>query len=110
MLAEQLAISRELTQKVKEDDSDNEDEEDEVPLIFSSNDKDNPWVNNAKTECEIDEFVKSYRKYCDENNKNLDENKVTEVGRRSISTLKENTVNNKLKEQKPGEPSKAGAR
>lgn len=109
MLAEQLAISRELTQKVgREDNSDNEDDVDEIPLVLSSNDKENPWMNNVKTESEINEFVKSYRKYWDGKNKNPHEGKVMEIDIGSTSSLKENTVNNKLKEQKSEETNKAG--
>lgn len=106
MLAEQLAISRELTQKVKqEDSSDNEDEEDEVaPPVLSSTDKENPWMNNVKSESEIDEFVKSYRQYWDEKNKKSED---AEVDRGSTSFLKENTMNNRLEEQKSKESSKS---
>lgn len=64
MLAEQLTISRELTQKIKRlNDSDNEDEENNPSLALLNNDKKNPWINNAKSEFEVDEFIERYRKY-----------------------------------------------
>lgn len=98
MLAQQLAISRELTQKVKRgDDSDEENEEGEEPLVLSNNDKENPWMNNVKTESEIDDFVKSYREYWDE--KKSQEEKVVGIENESKSSVKKHTLDNKLEKQ-----------
>ncbi|KAK2575960.1 hypothetical protein KPH14_007321 [Odynerus spinipes] len=70
VLAQQLSIGRELTQKIKVADGseDENDEEDSTPLLLSNNNKENPWVNAVKTDSEIDEFVKSYRAYWDKKN------------------------------------------
>lgn len=66
MLAQQLTISRDLTQKLKVDDSESEEE----PVAQKKkSDESNPWVNDVKTNEEIDSFVNSYRKYWDEKNK-----------------------------------------
>lgn len=104
MLAEQLSISRELTQKIRPvDDSDEEeDEENESPLVLSSSDKDNPWMNSTKSKSEIDEFVECYRKYHDEKKKRAEETKVTaEVDHesKSASTTNERKLDDKLQEE-----------
>lgn len=52
-----MAISRELTQKVKRTDSDEEDEEDEILLKNKE--------NKTNLESEIDDFLKSCREYYD---------------------------------------------
>ncbi|XP_053978381.1 U3 small nucleolar RNA-associated protein 14 homolog A [Hylaeus volcanicus] len=70
-LAQQLSVSRELTQKLRKPDDNEMDNEDESPMQPILDDKENPWVNNSKTETEIDEFVKSYRKYWDKQNSKL---------------------------------------
>lgn len=71
----------------------------------SSNDKENPWINNTKSESEIDQFISSYRKYWDDQksqfenqqsdtiNKNKTEikNKQTEV---SSKSLKDSNISN----------------
>ncbi|XP_011315406.1 U3 small nucleolar RNA-associated protein 14 homolog C [Fopius arisanus] len=70
VLAQQLSISKELTQKVKKvEDS---EEEDEGVVVDGG---DNPWTNPVKSEEEIQEFVKGYRKYWEERNKTLDQKK-----------------------------------
>ncbi|KZC09475.1 U3 small nucleolar RNA-associated protein 14 like protein A, partial [Dufourea novaeangliae] len=71
-LAQQLSVGRELTQKLKKaDDSDEEDENNSSPVLPPTADAENPWVNNDKTESEVDNFIKSYRKYWDEQNAQL---------------------------------------
>ncbi|XP_068967288.1 U3 small nucleolar RNA-associated protein 14 homolog A [Bombus flavifrons] len=82
-LAQQLSVGRELTQKLrKSNDSEEEDSGDDTFVQkLLVNDKENPWVGNIKTESEINEFVKSYRKYWDDQNKKLEnklENKQTD--------------------------------
>ncbi|KAJ8672841.1 hypothetical protein QAD02_004101 [Eretmocerus hayati] len=70
VLAEQLAISRELTQKVKkDDDSNDEDCDQDLSMQVLSSDKENPWMNAVKTGSEVEEFIKGYRKYWDERNR-----------------------------------------
>ncbi|CAD1476602.1 unnamed protein product [Heterotrigona itama] len=68
-LAQQLSVGRELTQKLKKS---NDSEEEDTPVQFLASDKENPWVGSVKTESEIDKFVKSYRKYWDDQNKKLE--------------------------------------
>lgn len=70
VLAQQLSIGRELTQKVKiaNDSDDENNEEDSIPQKLSNNNKENPWVNEVKTESEINEFIKTYRAYWDAKN------------------------------------------
>ncbi|XP_043493693.1 U3 small nucleolar RNA-associated protein 14 homolog A isoform X1 [Polistes fuscatus] len=75
-LAQQLSIGRELTQhlKVADDSSDNDDDdndgdnENSMSFKLSDTTKENPWINEVKTENEIDEFINSYRKYWDAKN------------------------------------------
>ncbi|XP_076247474.1 U3 small nucleolar RNA-associated protein 14 homolog A [Calliopsis andreniformis] len=85
-LAQQLIISQELTQKVrKSNDSDEEEDEDNSPSTqLVVNDKENPWVGDVKTESEIDEFIKGYRKYWDERNTELQKQKP-DVNRKNIT-------------------------
>ena len=71
-LAQQLKISRELSQKIrKPNDSEEEGENGNASIQSLVTDKENPWVGNIKTGAEIDEFVTGYRKYWDEQNKKL---------------------------------------
>lgn len=65
-----MAISKELTQKVKRTDSDEEEDEDEDENenVEDKEDKNNDILlkeNNIKTESEIDDFIKLCRKYYD---------------------------------------------
>ncbi|KAG7188089.1 hypothetical protein KM043_015939 [Ampulex compressa] len=79
-LAQQLSINRELTQKIKNVvDSDEEKHKNNVPPQISVEDEENPWINNRKTASEIDEFVKSYRKYWDTQHSNS-EKKIFPIG------------------------------
>lgn len=66
-LAQQLMISRELTQKVQADDDRSESEDENVPKAPTVN-KDNPWVNEIKTSEEVETFLKGYRKFWEEKN------------------------------------------
>lgn len=75
VLAQQLAISRDLTEKLKENDDNSESEsEEEKNAINSSEHINNAWINGIKTEEEITSFITSYRKYWDEHNK---QNKIS---------------------------------
>lgn len=71
VLAQQLTISRDLTQKLKTNDNSESEEESTVPS--KTPDPSNPWVNGIKTSEEIDNFIQSYRKYWDEKNKEIKE-------------------------------------
>ncbi|XP_028133865.1 U3 small nucleolar RNA-associated protein 14 homolog A [Diabrotica virgifera virgifera] len=76
-LATQLALSRELTQKLKSVNSDSEDEgavEDETSPTNQKVDESNPWVNGIKPTKEVADFVSGYRKYWNEVNKNNNKN------------------------------------
>ncbi|XP_031831008.1 U3 small nucleolar RNA-associated protein 14 homolog A isoform X2 [Nomia melanderi] len=71
-LAQQLSIGRELTQKSREiNDSEEENEIDDSPVQSTATDAENPWVQNVKTDSEIDDFIKSYRNYWDKENNQL---------------------------------------
>ncbi|OAD57563.1 U3 small nucleolar RNA-associated protein 14 like protein A, partial [Eufriesea mexicana] len=62
-LAQQLSISRDLTQKLrKQSESEEEDESDSRHEQLLVNDKGNSWTENTKTKSEIDEFVENYHK------------------------------------------------
>lgn len=93
-LAQQLSISRDLTQKLKNpNDSDEEDEGDTSSIQFLINDKENPWMKDIKSESEIDEFVKSYRKYWDNQNNELQKKNL------NINTNDNKEMNNSSKDK-----------
>uniref|UniRef100_V9I959 U3 small nucleolar RNA-associated protein 14 A n=2 Tax=Apis cerana TaxID=7461 RepID=V9I959_APICE len=93
-LAQQLSISRDLTQKLKNpNDSDEEDEGDTSSIQFLVNDKENPWMKHIKTESEIDEFVKSYRKYWNNQNNELQKKDL------NINTNDSKQMNNSSKDK-----------
>ncbi|XP_014471605.1 PREDICTED: U3 small nucleolar RNA-associated protein 14 homolog A [Dinoponera quadriceps] len=108
VLAEQLSIGRELTQKVRPaDDSgeDDENDENEAPLVLLSSDKDNPWMNSVKKESEIDEFIKSYRKYHDKKKKKAEEEIVAEVEPKPAANKRK--LDDKSEKQISDKPNKA---
>ncbi|KAK7869453.1 hypothetical protein R5R35_008171 [Gryllus longicercus] len=78
-LAEQLAVSRDLTKKLKVGDSSEDEETTKEPMKAIPGDEDNPWIT-VKSSSEIDDFLSGYRKYWDERNKNAEtkENAVDE--------------------------------
>lgn len=92
MLSEQLAINRDLTQKIKapNNEDEDEDEEDEDEII-SNNDEKNLEI---KTESEVDAFIKSYRKYWDEKHQQEKEKEVTKVDYKSNLPAKEGILLN----------------
>ncbi|XP_035724391.1 U3 small nucleolar RNA-associated protein 14 homolog A-like [Vespa mandarinia] len=95
VLAQQLSIGRELTQhlKVADDSNDDDDnEQDSMPLQLSDNTKENPWINEVKTESEINEFISSYRKYWD--GKNLKANNQNSTSHQTNNTSQENDFEN----------------
>lgn len=108
-----MAISRELTQKLKSTESDSEIEEMETEEVnFSKTDNNNPWVNGIKPDKEVDDFFSGFRKYWQEHNKNLSGKLISldEVSKKSSSELRpksKNTVkkieNSTRKAKKKGE-------
>lgn len=78
-MAQQLAISRDLTQKLKSTDSASEDENVELEIDNVKNDSSNPWVNGIKPDQEVNDFVSGFRKYWQEHNKNILENSNTSL-------------------------------
>lgn len=70
-----MAISRELTQKLKSANSDSDDDNMEFEEIdISKIDSKNPWVNGIKPEKEVSDFVSGFRKYWQEHNKSMTAN------------------------------------
>lgn len=97
MLSEQLAINRDLTQKIKPSNDEDEDviEEDEDEITLSSLiPNDNKKNSEIKTESEVDAFIRSYRKYWDEKHQQEKEKKVTEVDYKSNLPAKEGMLLN----------------
>ncbi|KAK5641762.1 hypothetical protein RI129_010309 [Pyrocoelia pectoralis] len=90
-LAQQLAISRELTQKMNMDESHSESEEENRTSEVSVNNPNNPWVNQIKTSEEVETFLKGYRKFWEERNSG-NEAKVSEVST-DISVPNEVVIN-----------------
>ncbi|XP_050460953.1 U3 small nucleolar RNA-associated protein 14 homolog C [Cataglyphis hispanica] len=74
ILANHLAISRELTQKLKRIDTDDEDEDeeqkDEEDILLKNDNED-----NMKTESEFDDFVMNYQRYRDKKQQKKEEKK-----------------------------------
>ncbi|XP_015126488.1 U3 small nucleolar RNA-associated protein 14 homolog A [Diachasma alloeum] len=83
VLAQQLSISRELTQKVTKGESNESDEGEDEGVVIDGGD--NPWINAVKSGEEIEEFVKGYKKYWDERNKRVEEEKVMRAQERGGS-------------------------
>ncbi|XP_046838453.1 U3 small nucleolar RNA-associated protein 14 homolog A [Vespa crabro] len=96
VLAQQLSIGRELTQHLKvaddSNDDDDDNEQDSMSLQLSDNTKENPWINEVKTESEINEFISSYRKYWD--GKNLKANNQNSISHQTNNTSQENDFEN----------------
>lgn len=80
VLAHQLQISRELTQKLKHTNSDSEDEgiEAEEILDVVQNDE-NPWVNGPKPDKEVSDFMSGYKKFWSEQITNMKKNKMEQT-------------------------------
>ncbi|KAF2883321.1 hypothetical protein ILUMI_22823 [Ignelater luminosus] len=71
-LAQQLTLSRELTQKLKVDESESEPEE-EIKVDTGNANRNNPWTDLNKTPNEIEEFVSGYRKFWENKDKEIEE-------------------------------------
>lgn len=69
-----------------------------MPVQFLASDKENPWVGSVKTESEVDEFVKSYRKYWDNQNKKLESQNINI---NSKITTENKKINNPLNDTQP---------
>ncbi|XP_063904554.1 U3 small nucleolar RNA-associated protein 14 homolog A-like [Zophobas morio] len=68
-LAQQLTLSRDLTQKSKTNGSSSEEEDEDVEKAPMGIDETNPWVNGVKPGKEVADFISGYRKYWLEQNK-----------------------------------------
>ncbi|KAJ3646526.1 hypothetical protein Zmor_024111 [Zophobas morio] len=68
-LAQQLTLSRELTQKSKTNGSSSEEEDEDVEKVPRGIDETNPWLNGVKPGKEVADFISGYRKYWLEQNK-----------------------------------------
>ncbi|XP_063903700.1 U3 small nucleolar RNA-associated protein 14 homolog A-like [Zophobas morio] len=68
-LAQQLTVSRELTQKSKTNRSSSEEEDEDVEKAPRGIDETNPWLNGVKPGKEVADFITGYRKYWLEQNK-----------------------------------------
>ncbi|KAJ8916823.1 hypothetical protein NQ315_005830 [Exocentrus adspersus] len=72
VLAQQLALSRELTQKLKNVDSDSDDNDNYLEKVEQSKQNiDNPWISGVKPSKEVSDFIGGYRKYWTERNKEM---------------------------------------
>ncbi|KAF7998229.1 hypothetical protein HCN44_009627 [Aphidius gifuensis] len=99
-LAKSLAIGRELTEKVKVDDSDDDDKEIEYNIDdhVEEADKNNPYFK--KSESEINAFVSEYRKFYDESNKLKESKKLTNnFTVPEVETLNEEETNEEEKKE-----------
>ncbi|XP_066250018.1 U3 small nucleolar RNA-associated protein 14 homolog A [Euwallacea similis] len=94
VLAQQLHISRELTQKQKVI-SDSEDEgfvAEETVNPTIANTSDNPWIGKTKPDQEVSDFLSEYKKYWTETNnrnqssKNKEDSKPEATKPKAIST------------------------
>lgn len=66
-LAEQLAISRDLTKKVQIEESSDDDSEEQINEKCAKANADNPWVSDQNVS-EVDKFVDSYREFWKKSN------------------------------------------
>ncbi|KAI4456734.1 u3 small nucleolar rna-associated protein 14 [Holotrichia oblita] len=97
VLAEQLAVSKELTQKQQVDESDESDDEsssDEKRINFL--DGDNPWTNKIKVTKEVEDFVTDYNKFRAEETVKTPNNTSTQNG---INTTENEDIAIKTKER-----------
>ncbi|XP_023289391.1 U3 small nucleolar RNA-associated protein 14 homolog A [Orussus abietinus] len=102
-LAEQLAVSRDLTQKIRkdEDSEDEGEEEEELSIPVSAMDKDNPWMTNGtKTKSEIDDFISGYRRYWDGKKKEEEEKQNQEESDKNKTNDKPGKKSNTEKAKK----------
>lgn len=68
-MAQQLTLSRDLTQKIDVNANDDSDEEPNTDMtIQTTNYQENPWVGPLATSSEINDFVSGYRKFWDAKN------------------------------------------
>jgi len=100
-LAQQLAVSRDLTQKIAiESSSDDEEENNDEKVVPA--DSDNPWIA-PKTSTEVDEFVSAYRKYWEEHNKkSLGQNGNVNNNTSHNKGTEERGVGNEVQKGHPG--------
>ncbi|XP_057665525.1 U3 small nucleolar RNA-associated protein 14 homolog A [Diorhabda carinulata] len=98
-LAKQLAISRELTQKVKSVDSGSEDEGvesgDDTESPDNKNEESNPWVSGIKPTKDVIDFVSGYKKYWNQQNQKTMQDEESITGDKS-TLVAENDNDNKI--------------
>lgn len=98
-MAQQLAISRDLTQKVKVDEeSDSEDERGE--RVTKPSDPNNPWVSEVDEE--VGNFIKSYKKYWEAQNKGKELEMAQNKEKEPVEAIEE--VQTKKEEEKEESP------
>ncbi|GJQ72186.1 hypothetical protein Trydic_g3278 [Trypoxylus dichotomus] len=69
VLAEQLAISKDLMQKQQDNiSSESEDDEGNDDQAINNQDGDNPWTNKIKPSKEVEEFISTYTRFWEEKN------------------------------------------
>lgn len=87
-LAEQLSQSRALSQKVKRDDSSDEENEDQDSGVEQDGEgEDNPWMKQAEG-AGVESYFSGYRKYWQEKEKESKESVVEpQYGRVSLEKL-----------------------
>ncbi|CAH1971804.1 unnamed protein product [Acanthoscelides obtectus] len=80
VLAQQLAISRDLTQKINdESDADEENISQANEEVHITSDSENPWMGNLKPNKEVLDFVSGYKKYWSEKGNEPQCNTVEQV-------------------------------
>ncbi|XP_025836453.1 U3 small nucleolar RNA-associated protein 14 homolog B-like, partial [Agrilus planipennis] len=97
-LAQQLQLSRELTQKVKsaaDTDSDEEQETVEHDIqINSETNENNPWTNGKITVSqEVGDFISGYRKFWNEQNKHENESRDNKEENRELKGMIKGNAN-----------------
>ncbi|XP_049775959.1 U3 small nucleolar RNA-associated protein 14 homolog B [Schistocerca cancellata] len=92
-LAEQLAISRDLTKKIQIEESSSDEAVEEDINVNSTSNSDNPWVT-GKTESEVENFLRGYKRFWEQKSvKEQQENKGASSPEESKSSNKVNSSN-----------------
>ncbi|XP_046989238.1 U3 small nucleolar RNA-associated protein 14 homolog B [Schistocerca americana] len=92
-LAEQLAISRDLTKKIQIEESSSDEAVEEDINVNSMSNSDNPWVT-GKTESEVENFLRGYKRFWEQKSvREQQENKGESSPEESKSSNKVNSSN-----------------
>ncbi|XP_047107435.1 U3 small nucleolar RNA-associated protein 14 homolog B [Schistocerca piceifrons] len=90
-LAEQLAISRDLTKKIQIEESSSDEAVEEDINVNSMSNSDNPWVT-GKTESEVENFLRGYKRFWEQKSvREQQENKGESSPEESKSSNKVNS-------------------